>query len=227
MISNDDPKKISDYMGAHLEMAKSGIPKLLAKIEALQAKLAEIKGEYKECAEGMLGNSLAMEKINTESERKLEERLAASEENRKMLEFNNIALFNQNEQFCAEKDALREKLMASEAAAAKMRRVLESVLSFSDGVPSHTSDEPCNEEKTCFACLLDRLRKSLSSDCGKAMLDVIAALEFYANPDTYFVIGFFPGHPCGDFIDDFSVVDDVARPGKIARATIAQIENKT
>lgn len=52
------------------------------------------------------------------------------------------------------------------------------------------------------------------------------ALEFYADPDTYCAIGFFPDPPCGEFIDDFS--DDHGNenyrrpmPGKRARAALA------
>jgi hypothetical protein len=54
-----------------------------------------------------------------------------------------------------------------------------------------------------------------------------AALRFYADPMTYFAIGFFPDPPCGEFWDDF---EDIVReedgaerrvPGKLARATLA------
>lgn len=52
-----------------------------------------------------------------------------------------------------------------------------------------------------------------------------SALEFYANPDTYFAIGFSSDPPCGPFIDDFDLVTDasgaeVERPGKQARAAL-------
>lgn len=47
------------------------------------------------------------------------------------------------------------------------------------------------------------------------------ALEFYADPETYLAIGFFPDPPCGDFWDDFSETDIGSRPGKRAREVLA------
>ena len=48
------------------------------------------------------------------------------------------------------------------------------------------------------------------------------ALEFYADPETYFAIAFFPDSPAGEFIEDFG--DDHGHyhfdrpmPGKLAR----------
>ena len=51
------------------------------------------------------------------------------------------------------------------------------------------------------------------------------ALYFYADPDTYFAIGFFPDRPCGNFIDDFSDdhgFNNYDRPmsGKLARKVL-------
>lgn len=51
------------------------------------------------------------------------------------------------------------------------------------------------------------------------------ALAFYADPSTYFAIGFFPDPPCGDFMDDF---EDCSRldpnlgkePGRKAREAL-------
>ena len=44
------------------------------------------------------------------------------------------------------------------------------------------------------------------------------ALEFYADPETYFAIGFFPDKPCGDFIEDFYDTEILGyKPGKRAR----------
>lgn len=52
------------------------------------------------------------------------------------------------------------------------------------------------------------------------------ALEFYADPASYFAIAFIPDPPCGEFMDDFS--DDHGdgdfpgyRAGKRARAALA------
>ena len=63
----------------------------------------------------------------------------------------------------------------------------------------------------------------------RALEDV---LEFYANPDNYFAIGFLPDHPCGDFITDWSWADDWATepfnrkmPGKRARDLLAAIDD--
>lgn len=47
--------------------------------------------------------------------------------------------------------------------------------------------------------------------------DAVEVLEFYGNPDTYFAIGFLPDTPCGEFMQDFSEVAGVMRPGKRAR----------
>jgi hypothetical protein len=46
------------------------------------------------------------------------------------------------------------------------------------------------------------------------IIKLINALQFYADPDTYFAIGFFPDPPCGAFINDF---DDFMKPGAKAR----------
>lgn len=47
------------------------------------------------------------------------------------------------------------------------------------------------------------------------------ALIFYANPETYFAIGFFPDPPCGDFMVDFEICGDHGnKPGKLARAVL-------
>ena len=56
-------------------------------------------------------------------------------------------------------------------------------------------------------------------------------LEFYADPETYFAIGFNADPPNGKFMDDFEEVDDMGfrsdpyngsyKPGKRARAALA------
>ena len=55
------------------------------------------------------------------------------------------------------------------------------------------------------------------------------ALWFYADPDTYFAIGFFSDKPCGEFIDDFSDDHgfnqyDRAMPGKLARQVLKETD---
>ena len=60
-----------------------------------------------------------------------------------------------------------------------------------------------------------------------AFEQVLCALAFYADPDTYFAIGIFPDPPCGDFMEDYSEhgSDDYPhgdqRPGKRAREALA------
>lgn len=44
------------------------------------------------------------------------------------------------------------------------------------------------------------------------------ALAFYADPDTYFAIGFVCDPPCGGFAED---VDKTGKPGARARAALA------
>lgn len=57
---------------------------------------------------------------------------------------------------------------------------------------------------------------------------LVAALKFYADPDSYFAIAFFPDRPCGDFMLDFSDDHgfneyDRLMPGKLARATLLEL----
>ena len=47
--------------------------------------------------------------------------------------------------------------------------------------------------------------------------EILEALDFYADPDTYFAIGFIPDRPAGDFMDDFSETELGYKPGKLAR----------
>ena len=56
-----------------------------------------------------------------------------------------------------------------------------------------------------------------------------AALQFYAEPETYVAIAFWPDPPCGAFMEDFSHVDDDwgDRPGKRARAALSALEDGT
>ena len=49
------------------------------------------------------------------------------------------------------------------------------------------------------------------------------ALEFYADPATYFAIGFFPDPPCGDFAADTSETHLGMKPGKRARALLLEL----
>ena len=49
---------------------------------------------------------------------------------------------------------------------------------------------------------------------------ILDALTFYADPDTYFAIGFFPDPPCGEFMDDFDEFDSQTKPGAAARKAL-------
>jgi hypothetical protein len=51
-------------------------------------------------------------------------------------------------------------------------------------------------------------------------------LEFYADPESYLAIGFFPDPPCGDFITDWTDTGPLYgfRPGGRARAALADEE---
>ena len=57
----------------------------------------------------------------------------------------------------------------------------------------------------------------------KELNRLIETVRFYADPDTYFAIGFFPDRPCGDFIDDFSDTELGLKPGKMARECLAAL----
>jgi len=51
--------------------------------------------------------------------------------------------------------------------------------------------------------------------------NMVEAVGFYANPETYVAVGFFPDPPCGEFMDDFSETGDLGRkPGKRARQAL-------
>ena len=57
--------------------------------------------------------------------------------------------------------------------------------------------------------------------------DAQKVIAFYADPETYFAIGFLPDSPCGEFIND---IDDTGEPygfraGKRARAYLNKQES--
>jgi hypothetical protein len=54
-----------------------------------------------------------------------------------------------------------------------------------------------------------------------------AALEFYAQPETYFAIAFVGDPPCGEFLDDFEETELGEKPGKRARAALLAAEQET
>lgn len=57
---------------------------------------------------------------------------------------------------------------------------------------------------------LKRIRKALriAAAVEKDIADLRRALEYYADPSTYFAISLFPDSPCGDLINDWSVLSD-------------------
>ena len=56
--------------------------------------------------------------------------------------------------------------------------------------------------------------------------EIVEALAFYADPETYFAVGFFPDPPCGDFMEDFSETHLGMKPGKRAREALAALAAK-
>jgi len=69
--------------------------------------------------------------------------------------------------------------------------------------------------------LLDRAKKA-----GDERDKLLEALCFYADPDNYFAIAFFPDPPCGGFMDDFSDDHegdfDRKMPGALARKALKE-----
>ena len=51
----------------------------------------------------------------------------------------------------------------------------------------------------------------------KLLIKMIDVVGFYADPGSYFAIGFFPDPPNGEFMNDFSDTDLGWKPGKRAR----------
>lgn len=50
---------------------------------------------------------------------------------------------------------------------------------------------------------------------------LLGALEFYADPETWFAVALFPDHPCGEIVDDFSDTEALGeKPGKRAREAL-------
>ena len=53
---------------------------------------------------------------------------------------------------------------------------------------------------------------------------IIDALEFYADWETYFAVGFSFDPPCGEFVKDFSSINGTMRPGKRARKALRIVD---
>lgn len=71
-------------------------------------------------------------------------------------------------------------------------------------------------------CFVKHLAKGLSvEEEPPSYTAMVEAIGFYANPETYFAVGFFPDPPCGEFMDDFSETGQLGRkPGKRARQAL-------
>jgi hypothetical protein len=72
--------------------------------------------------------------------------------------------------------------------------------------------------------MLDKYTETLNSYIAavqKSYPDILDALHFYADPETYFAISLIPDPPCGDFIEDFSETPELGmKPGKKAREVL-------
>jgi hypothetical protein len=72
-----------------------------------------------------------------------------------------------------------------------------------------------------------RMVATTSVKRARRITDLTAALEFYADPETYYGIGFLADSPCGEFAQDFSDDhgDDTLpgpRPGARARRALGE-----
>ena len=113
-------------------------------------------------------------------------------------------------------------------------------MGFSEMVQTDVVDTRCGHQNATYADVIDALQKKADRYTDAAVypaaVDAIRyllaenermaeALEFYADPASYFAIAFIPDPPCGEFMEDFS--DDHGddqlsgyRPGKRARQAL-------
>lgn len=77
-------------------------------------------------------------------------------------------------------------------------------------------DENCEK----FACVARRDYEQKLLRLETQTNDMQEVLEFYADPETYFAIGFIPDRPCGSFIEDASETHLGNKPGKLAREVL-------
>ena len=80
-----------------------------------------------------------------------------------------------------------------------------------------TDGKQDDREEFILALLADRSRDK------ERIVALVETLGFYANPGTYFAIGFFPDPPCGDFAADTSETHLGMKPGKRARALLLEL----
>ncbi len=76
-------------------------------------------------------------------------------------------------------------------------------------------DEALAEKDAALAKTKDKTKRM-----GRHIGRMIQALTFYADPETYFAIGFMGDPPHGPFLEDFEEIDGAHRPGKKARAAL-------
>ena len=87
-------------------------------------------------------------------------------------------------------------------------------------------NEPKNEREWWALKEIERLTaevvalKEQLAAREEVISEIATALSFYADPETYFAIGFFPDPPNGDFMNDFSETALGEKPGKLAREII-------
>lgn len=69
------------------------------------------------------------------------------------------------------------------------------------------------------------MEKEERGPCVKTLPpEVLKALQFYADPETYFGIAFLADPPCGDFTEDVSETEDLGmKPGKRARELLDKL----
>jgi hypothetical protein len=68
------------------------------------------------------------------------------------------------------------------------------------------------------------LIQASNTDLVVVIEKLVQVLGFYADPETYIAIGFFPDRPCGRFINDFEELEEFGyKPGKAARAVLQDL----
>lgn len=56
----------------------------------------------------------------------------------------------------------------------------------------------------------------------KLLEQAVEMAEFYGDPETYFAVGVLGDSPCGEFVEDFDETELGTKPGKRARAFLAE-----
>ncbi len=120
-----------------------------------------------------------------------------------------------------------ESLQSQLAAVEKERDELKEELEFLELNYRDVDDETLTLDAQLIKYKL--LSKSLTqkladaeerADKVKFNAKLLEALAFYADPNTYFAIGFLPDPPNGEFMGDFSVTELGQKPGKLAREVL-------